>query len=128
MARRRRAAALDISDGLALDLASLLRSRSVCAGMHPETVPRPTHLAALGQRLGHSMDDLMLHGGEDYVLLFALPARLAPPARFRCRVIGKILAGAELLQERNGHRSPLPCHGWDHLRGAARTSEPHSLD
>jgi thiamine-monophosphate kinase len=128
LARRRRAAALDISDGLALDLARLCRASSVGAVIHPETVPRPTHLAALGQRLGHSMDDLMLHGGEDYVLLFTLPARLAPPARFRCRAIGEILAGPELLQERNGHRSPLPCHGWDHLRGTARTDEPHSLD
>ena len=128
LARRRRAAALDISDGLALDLARLCRASSVGAVIHLETVPRPAHLTALGKRLGQSMDELMLHGGEDYVLLFALPARLAPPAGFRCRAIGEILPGAELLQERDGHLSPLPRHGWDHLRGTATADEPDSFD
>ena len=51
---------------------------------------------------------LALGGGEDYVLLFTLPAELAPPEEFACRRIGTITErpGVFLLQD--GKRRELP--------------------
>jgi len=118
LARRRRAAALDISDGLALDLARLCRASGVGAVLRPTAIPHPAHLAELGHRLERSIDDLTLHGGEDYVLLFTLPANLRPPAHFRCRVIGEIVRERGLYRDDHGRRSALSVRGWDHLRGS----------
>jgi len=120
LGRRRRAAALDISDGLALDLARLCRASGVGAVLRPATIPHSPGLAALSCRLERSIDDLVLHGGEDYVLLFTLPPRLRPPSQFDCQVIGEIQAGRTLLREDGGRLSPLLVRGWDHLRGGGR--------
>jgi len=58
---------------------------------------------------------LALGGGEDYVLLFTLPAGVEPPARFGCRRIGVVTPGRQLSLVAHGKASELPPAGWDHL-------------
>lgn len=121
LARQPRAAALDVSDGLARDLHRLCRESGVGADIESESLPLARGGEALARWLGESALDLALSGGEDYVLLFALPAAVEPPPRHGCRRIGAVRRGDRLRLDVAGRRRPLADAGFDHLaRGAAR--------
>ncbi|MCY3591482.1 MAG: thiamine-phosphate kinase [Acidobacteria bacterium] len=108
-------AAIDVSDGLAADAARLCRR----SGVGCELEERALALRADTRRLAGHLDreplELVLAGGEDYVLLFTLP----PDVDFRhsgCRPIGRIRTRPELrLRRTDGTIEPLPAGGWDHL-------------
>lgn len=116
LGRLRRAAAIDLSDGLALDLARLARESGVGAEIEAERLPLARGFGALCERLGCDPLALALGGGEDYVLLFALPAGVSPPAEHSCSAIGAVTRARALRWVRGGRRTPLPRLGWDHLR------------
>jgi len=97
-------AAMDLSDGLSLDLNRMCIASRVSAAIEaPPIFP------------GASIDQA-LHGGEDYELLFTLPPRSRPPASFegipltRIGTIGK--APVRILLD----GKPLPPLGFDHFR------------
>lgn len=112
-----RAAALDLSDGLARDLPRLARESGVGAAVEAEALPTPPGFDALCAALGEDPRELALAGGEDYVLLFALPPDEAPPVRFDCHRIGRVTEGGELKLIRSGRTESWPDLGWDHLEG-----------
>jgi thiamine-monophosphate kinase len=114
LASRRRAACIDVSDGLGRDLHRLCRASDVGAVVTAEALPW-RRLEPLAARLGESALELTLGGGEDYVLLFALPPRVAPPARLGAYPIGHLTAEPEVVLEAAGERRCLPAGGWDHL-------------
>ena len=102
-------AAMDLSDGLSLDLRRLCVASGVAASLDREPPVFP------GATIADALD-----GGEDYELLFTLPPRAQPPACFqgvaltRIGVIRKGKHGAvELLGQ------PLQPRGWDHFRGGS---------
>ncbi len=114
LAGRRRAAALDISDGFAKDLARLCDASGVGARVDLERLPFSAHLEALGAHLGTSAETLALAGGEDYVLLFTLPAAVAAPAG--CSAVGSIVRERAMRARRGGRDvGPLAPAGYDHL-------------
>ena len=115
LASRPRATAMDLSDGLARDLPRLAAESGVGAEVTAEALPRAPEFDALCQALGESPTELALGGGEDYVLLFALPEGDEPPERFGCTKIGRLKEGDGLTLVRDGVREPLPQLGWDHL-------------
>jgi thiamine-monophosphate kinase len=98
-------AAMDLSDGLSLDLRRLALTSGICAEIEPPPVfPGATMEQAL-------------HGGEDYELLFTVPAGTRVPKRFgnealtrigrmRRGPVGRVLLGGR----------PLPALGYDHFR------------
>ena len=98
-------AAMDISDGLSLDLRRLAQASRVCAEIEmPPVFPGATTEQAL-------------HGGEDYELLFTVPAGTRVPERFENEPLtrigrmrrgpaGRVLLGGRLL----------PPLGYDHFR------------
>jgi thiamine-monophosphate kinase len=92
--------AMDLSDGLSMDLARLCLA-SNCAA---EITGIPI---AKGATLQHA-----LHGGEDYELLFTVSKKITPPKE--AHVIGQITKGPAGLV--NYHGQPLPPQGWDHFR------------
>lgn len=116
LARRRRVAAIDISDGLALDLHRLCRESGVGAQVElAEVLPRDRGWTALHRYLGIDPRSAVLAGGDDYRLLFTLPSGSRPPATPGCRKIGSITEQpAILLREQNGTH-PLPPLGFDHF-------------
>jgi thiamine-monophosphate kinase len=103
--RARASAAMDLSDGLSLDLHRLCLASGVAAAIGP---PPRFPGATLEQAL---------HGGEDYELLFTAPPRVPVPSRFRglpltrIGVIQKGQPGAVWLSDRL--LRPL---GYDHFR------------
>ncbi|HVB29354.1 MAG TPA: thiamine-phosphate kinase [Terriglobia bacterium] len=114
--RTRLASALmDISDGLSTDLTRLCEASGVGAEIHAEQVPGPE-----GSKPAKSLD-LALHGGEDYELLFTVPAKKAAqlPGSFQgipLRRIGQIKRSGDLiLIHQDGASTPLTAAGYDHF-------------
>jgi thiamine-monophosphate kinase len=98
-------AAIDLSDGLSIDLARLCQASKVSAAIEP---PPRFPGATAGQAL---------HGGEDYELLFTVSARTGVPARWQGLPLTRI---GEVRKGRPGRvllgRAPLEPLGYDHLR------------
>jgi thiamine-monophosphate kinase len=97
-------AAMDLSDGLSLDLNRLCRASCVKAEISaPPVYP--------GATLQQALD-----GGEDYELLFTAPPRAPVPLEFEGLTltrIGTMRRGSPSV-ELDG--APLPPRGWDHFR------------
>jgi thiamine-monophosphate kinase len=98
-------AAMDLSDGLSLDLHRLCAASRLSAGISAPPMYRGATL------------EQALHGGEDYELLFTAPPRVRVPAAFQGLAltrIGTMRKGAPGTVEMDGE--PLPPLGYDHLR------------
>jgi thiamine-monophosphate kinase len=119
LARRRRIAAIDLSDGLLLDLSRLCAQSAVGVTIDLETVPVSRGLRAVATYLGWNPTDFALRGGEDYVLLFAAPPQLDLPRRLGCVAIGRLERKLGLRILCAGKPLTLatrtPNLGWDHL-------------
>jgi thiamine-monophosphate kinase len=115
LGRCSRAAAIDISDGLARDLRRLCTESRVGAVLHAAALPRSAQFETLARRLGRNPLATALGGGEDYVLLFTLPRGTEPEPRFGAQAIGEITRARNLVLNDHGRESELPDLGWDHL-------------
>ena len=117
-------AAMDLSDGLALDLHRLAEASGVGAVVEECRIPRA---APPVDTLPDSFPPFppglhaALFGGEDYELLLtgpdedALKAAAAPEPLTRIGEITERSSGIR-LRNRNGAERPLPRRGWDALR------------
>jgi thiamine-monophosphate kinase len=115
LARRKRAAAIDVSDGFGLDLARLCGRSGVGARVQIDKLPLDRSLIALAPALRVDPLELALGGGEDYVVLFALPPRIRPPEQLGCIACGSLTNDTTLLLESDDEVSPLEPRGWSHL-------------
>lgn len=122
-------AMIDISDGLAGDLGHLCRASGVGAEVRADLVPiHPDVFAQLkldpsdpAAKTNEQALQAALTDGEDYELLFTLPADRADrllhdqPLDVPVTRIGRIVEAAELvLVDASGRRMPLPAGGWEH--------------
>jgi thiamine-monophosphate kinase len=104
--RRIATAAMDVTDGLSLDLQRLCLASRVAAALQ---TPLPIYKGATS--------DQALHGGEDYELLFTARAHTPVPQKWRnipLTRIGTLVKGAPGHVTLDG--SPLPPLGYDHFR------------
>lgn len=109
-------AMIDTSDGLSTDLAHICEESSVGAEIESSAIP----LACVGQP-AHEVDlDLVLHGGEDYELLFTAPRGKRIPNRLAgiaITQIGRITKSRRIvLWNPLGIGSELRPKGWEHFR------------
>jgi thiamine-monophosphate kinase len=108
--RRLATAAIDLSDGLSTDLAHVCAESRVGAELSEAALP-----IAFGATL-----DQALHGGEDYELLFAAPARVKMPGRVAgvpVTCIGRLVRGSAVwMVGADGRRRALEAKGWEHFR------------
>ena len=119
LGRLRRAAALDVSDGVALDLHRLCAESGVGAEIELDLLPTAPGHEHWSARLGADAIRLALGGGEDYVLLFALPKR----SRWRhpgCHRIGRLTERRGVRAVVDGSSTRLAAEGWDHLGASPR--------
>ncbi|MGA2265287.1 MAG: thiamine-phosphate kinase [Phycisphaerae bacterium] len=124
-------AMIDISDGLAGDLGHLCRASGAGAEVQADAVPihadvfaqlgvNPADLAAKDREREKALQ-AALTDGEDYDLLFALPAEGAErllhdqPLDVPVTRIGTVAKGSNLvLVDASGRRRPMPAGGWEH--------------
>ncbi|MDH4106643.1 MAG: thiamine-phosphate kinase [Gammaproteobacteria bacterium] len=112
-------AAMDVSDGLLGDLRKLARASGVRACIDLERLPIAEELSGYPPA---EQERLVLHGGDDYELLFTLPsdhfgliARLAQAGGCSVRCIGAMTAGAGVECRREGAAIALEGTGFDHF-------------
>jgi thiamine-monophosphate kinase len=119
-------ACIDISDGLSTDLAHLCRASGVNAEI--EQAALPIHPLA-GKRGADVALHAVLHGGEDYELLFTAPASLRMPSsiagvpvtRIGTLTMGRIDRPMMALVAAYGSRQTLEPGGWEHFSKAKKT-------
>jgi len=98
--RGRATSCIDLSDGLSLDLRRLCLASEVAAEVEHVPTAKDSSL------------ERALHGGEDYELLFTIPAgKRAPPGTTRIGTMVRGVAGSVRYQG-----SPLEPRGYDHFR------------
>jgi thiamine-monophosphate kinase len=98
--RGRATSAIDLSDGLSLDLHRLCVASQVAAELDHVPVTRGSTL------------EQALHGGEDYELLFTMPQKMKPPDG--SHYLGRIVRGD--AGEIRLHGKMVPRQGYDHFR------------
>jgi thiamine-monophosphate kinase len=112
-------AAMDVSDGLEGDLAKLCAASGVGARVDLDTLPVSAALAAAHDR--GTAERFVLEGGDDYELLFTLPATAADdivaglPPDVPVTCIGEIVPGTGVTRVRSGRPVPGSGRGYDHF-------------
>ena len=107
-------ACIDISDGLSTDLHHLCDASGVGAEIERQRIPVFPDLERAGPPLGLDVRRAVLHGGEEFALLFTasmreseLSARVGRPVY----AIGRIVAAPGVRLD----GQPLAAGGWDHF-------------
>lgn len=118
----RATACIDISDGLSTDLHHLCEA-SGCAALL-DAAQLPIHPLAAAAT---NAEQLALHGGEDYELLFTAPANLRIPRRIVGVPVTRIGSMRRPRRHqpavailRAGQEQPLKPRGWEHFRTPPR--------
>lgn len=119
-------ACIDLSDGLAGDLRHVCVASGLGAIVFEEMLPATEALMAHAQARRRDPLEWILGGGEDYELLFTMPARAAAAflqqwdgiGQVPITRIGEMRAGPPevSLRRASGVTEPMPVGGWDHLR------------
>jgi thiamine-monophosphate kinase len=109
---------IDVSDGLSTDLHHLCDASNCGAELEKERIPVFQDLLSYGPKLGIRVREAVLHGGEEYALLFtsSLPesqmsARLGRPVY----AIGRITSERGVILKEEGIARPLEAGGFDHF-------------
>lgn len=130
LARRRLPTAMiDVSDGLSTDLEHLCEASGVGARVYAERIPGVESPARNRSRFVGRVSaplERALHGGEDYELLFTVPARNLRALRYvpggvPITPIGEITREKRiLLIGGDGEASPLVPRGWEHFSASRK--------
>ena len=117
-------AAMDISDGLALDLSRMCQASQVSAEVSAEAIPLSEAARVLAANDAGAMQTI-LTGGDDYEILAAVPPERAsafeaaslaagvPVARIGAVIAG---AGAPRFRAADGSELELPAKGFEHFK------------
>lgn len=115
-------AAIDLSDGLALDLGRLATASEAAAQVHLESLP----VGRVYRKYYSNQWRYALSGGDDYELCFTAPVsardqvqELGEKLETRLTRIGSISEGRGVvfIDESGGHYTPDKVAGYDHFAG-----------
>jgi len=107
-------AMIDLSDGLSSDLAHICSESGVGAEIETEAIP----VARWGKPVTPVDPKFVLHGGEDYELLFTAPPGRRVPRRIAgipITAIGHIRTKRGIFLMTQGKRVELTPQGWQHF-------------
>ncbi len=117
-------AMMDLSDGLASDLARLSARSGLGAVVATDRLPVSDAAREAARRLGKDPLHWALHGGEDYQLLFTVPEARWPevppvlgPLGVVATKVGRIGGRGVRLEDASGKRRPLRPGGFAHFTG-----------
>ncbi|HEV7243317.1 MAG TPA: thiamine-phosphate kinase [Thermoanaerobaculia bacterium] len=109
---------IDVSDGLSTDLHHLCDASGCGAEIEKERIPVFPDLQTYAGKLGIDVRDVVLHGGEEYALLFtsSLPeSQLSERVGRPVYAIGRMTTEREVLLKEDSVARPLAPGGWDHF-------------
>lgn len=113
-------ACIDVSDGLSSDLNRLCNASGCGAVIERERLPIFPDLHGGAPQFGLRVSDLVLHGGEEYALLFTsslreseMSARLGRPVY----AIGRMTRDPGMVLMQDGVETALEPRGYDHFAG-----------
>jgi len=116
-------AAMDVSDGLAGDLAKLCAASDVCAAIDAQSIPLSAAAQAVLKQ-GAAGIEAILSGGDDYEILCTIPEdrfeafeQAAKLAGVAVTSIGTVIAGAGVPKfiDAGGGELALPRLSWSHF-------------
>ena len=115
---------IDVSDGVASDLGHICEESKVGAVLEESAIPVTETFRNYCNEFGLECEKLMLHVGEDYVLLGTVPAQAANKLKFAlesagCRFypVGSIVKGEGIiLKGPNGRSRKIAASGFDHFK------------
>ncbi len=128
-ANRFATAAIDVSDGVSGDLRHICEESRVGADVEAASLPVSPACRAYANCRDLDLLEMVLRGGEDYELLFTVPAsrerRLRKAARtagIRVTRIGTIVSRAHgaTIRTPEGSSRPLPVTSYEHFRSGTR--------
>lgn len=111
-------ACIDISDGLSTDLDHLCKASGCGALIEKDRIPAFEGLAAAAHTLGIDVASCVLHGGEEYALLFTstlTESELSTRVKRPVYRIGALTSGSEILLADEGKTLALKPGGFDHF-------------
>lgn len=111
--RRNASAAMDVSDGLLADLNKLCQASGCGADLNLDALPPSQAMARLFTP--EQCERFVLGGGDDYELLFTVPADRAAQLPVSVRCIGTIVAGNQVRCLRAGREIERQALGYDHF-------------
>ncbi len=119
-------AMMDISDGLATDLAHICAESRTGAEIFQKSLPVSEQLRAAAEKFQFPVLDWALKGGEDYHLLFTVPPGNEQGLRTLVREkmgrevfrIGNIIAGQGVFLADTLNRKEISYQGYDHFTAA----------
>ncbi len=113
---------IDISDGLSTDLSRICKASNCGAVIYEDKLPIDSKLKSIAEKLKKDALSFVLHGGEDYSLLFTCKAKESLTNKFsnynlKPVHIGEIVSskkGLSILNS-NGKLNKLKISGYDHF-------------
>lgn len=117
---------IDVSDGLSTDLHHLCEASGCGAEIERERIPVFPDLLTHGALLGIRTREVVLHGGEEFALLFTSSLRESELSRLTGRpvyAIGRMTSGSEVVLKEDGMPRPLEAGGFDHFRAPERAPD-----
>jgi thiamine-monophosphate kinase len=110
---------IDVSDGLLLDLKRILNSSKKGASIFYENIPVSDKMSSLCEKYNFNEYELVLSGGEDYVLLFTISPKNElnlKKENTQYYIIGEINNNQdELIVKHNKKTIKLKDYGYDHF-------------
>jgi thiamine-monophosphate kinase len=116
-------AMMDLSDGLATDLAHICTESGMAAEIFEEALPVSEQLKKAAAKLQKPVFDWVLKGGEDYQLLFTVPPDRAQELRQlvvsrtgkEIYPVGRIIPGQGVFLCSREERREISYQGYDHF-------------
>ncbi len=107
--------AIDVSDGISKELNAIARASNVRIVIDAKKIPIENVVFEVSEYLKLDPIDIALSSGEEFELLFTIPAKLIHKLNFDFNVIGRVERGDGVYLERNGEMSIISETGWEHF-------------